>query len=255
MKMTRNGVGARILVVDDDAVSRELLALLLAREGYEIETADSGDAALLLQLGSKPDVVLADIQMPGIAGAELARRLREVYGAGTVLLAMSGSMPDEAELREFDGFLRKPFTMDALAAAVAGNSADRRDDRHREVTTLDEEVYRKLAMAMPRARLKQLYELCLSDAEARMAKMRRAASEGDPASYKREAHAIKGGCGMVGAVELQSLATVMEESPLSNTNHVASLREFTTACERLRRILDERTSEEGANREPGEDAQ
>jgi HPt (histidine-containing phosphotransfer) domain-containing protein len=85
--------------------------------------------------------------------------------------------------------------------------------------------------------LEELYELCLSDAQARIAGMRRSASEGDDAAYRREAHAIKGGCGMVGAAELQSLATSMEERGLSDANHVASLDEFMLACERLRRIL------------------
>ncbi len=66
--------------------------------------------------------------------------------------------------------------------------------------------------------------------------MRQAASDGDDAAYKREAHAIKGGCGMVGALELQTLATSMEKDGLSD-DHVASLKEFIVACERLRDML------------------
>ena len=69
---------ARVLVIDDDDLSREVLALLLHHEGYATETADSGDAALE-QLGATrplPDVVLADLQMPGTTGRELVGRLR-----------------------------------------------------------------------------------------------------------------------------------------------------------------------------------
>ena len=66
--------------------------------------------------------------------------------------------------------------------------------------------------------------------------MQRAASKGDDAAYKREAHAIKGGCGMVGALELQTLATSTERRGLSD-DHVASLNEFVLACERLRGML------------------
>jgi CheY-like chemotaxis protein len=232
-------IPVRILVVDDDTVSREVIALLLEGDGYEVHTADSGDRALLdLEAIDdwRPAVVLTDLQMPGIAGGELARQLRSLCGARTVLLAMSGSEPGEIVLRKFDGFLLKPFMMEALAAAIAGNFDENKAVR-RDVPALDEGVYRKLAGSMRRERLEQLYALCLSDAETRIAGMRRAADSGDDDAYRREAHAVKGGCGMVGAVELQTLATSMEKRGLGNANHVASLDEFILACERLRRIL------------------
>jgi len=273
-----------ILVVDDDAVSREVIALHLERAGYAVETAESGDAALLRlgAAGLQPTVVLTDLQMPGIAWAELGRRLRGLCGAWTLLLAMSGSEPEGAVRREFDGFLPKPFTMEALAtvisAAVAEESGRASHDAHlsddetvaktlpqapmghpgsvasSETAALDEGVYRKLVGAMRRERLEQLYALCLSDAEARIAGMRRSASEGDDDAYRREAHAIKGGCGMVGATELQRIATSMEEQGLGDANHVASLDEFMLACERLRRILIAHASEWKDPGVQGEDA-
>jgi CheY-like chemotaxis protein len=289
----------RILVVDDDAVSREVIALHLARAGYAVETAESGDAALL-RLGaatdSRPGVVLTDLQMPGIAGAELGRRLRGLCGERVFLLAMSGSEPEEAVRREFDGFLSKPFTVEGLgaviSAAIEGTSgrlgsgresgsrfranAHLSDDETvakmghpgsvassetaaglangRDVLDLDEGVYRKLAGAMRRGSMEELYALCLRDAEGRIAGMRRSASEGDDAAYRKEAHAIKGGCGMVGASELQKLATCMEERGLEDANHVASLDEFMLACERLRRILIAHASEEKDPGTEGEDA-
>jgi len=252
-------VPVRILVVDDDAVSREVIALHLEQAGYEVETAESGEAALL-RLGAGAGlwagVVLTDVQMPGIAGEELVRRLRGLCGEGTVLLAMSGSEPEGAVRREFDGFLLKPFTMEALAAVIAGGSSGSVDGAAgRDVPTLDESVYRKLVGSMRGERLEQLYALCLSDAETRVAGMRRAASGGEDAAYRKEAHAIKGSCGMVGAAELQRLATSMEEQGLGDANHVASLDEFMLACERLRRILVAHASEENVPRTQGEDAQ
>jgi CheY-like chemotaxis protein/HPt (histidine-containing phosphotransfer) domain-containing protein len=238
----------RILVVDDDALSREVFSLLLQRQGYVVETADSGEAALLHMRAAKDDlprVMLVDMQMPGIAGDELARLLRELCGARTMLLAMSGSDPAEEAKQEYDGFLLKPFTMEELAAVIAGGSAGVADgDADRNVTKLgeavdelDEVIYEKLAVVMRKDRLDQLYSLCLGDAERRIAAMRQAAREGDDDTYRREAHSIKGGCGMVGAVELQKLATSMEKQGLGVTNHVATLDEFILGCERLRRIL------------------
>jgi HPt (histidine-containing phosphotransfer) domain-containing protein len=159
-----------------------------------------------------------------------------------LLLAMSGSELEDGTGREFDGFLLKPFTMATLAGAISGGAA--RDDGAAggaSVEVLDEVVYAKLAASMRRSRLEELYALCLTDAEARVGRMRRATSERDDAAYRREAHSIKGGCGMVGALELQRLATSMEERGLCDDD-VATLNEFIVACERLRRILVARES-------------
>jgi CheY-like chemotaxis protein len=229
----------RILVVDDDALSREVLALLLNDSGYAVETADSGDAALLALSTAHPlpQVILTDLQMPGTSGKDLARQLRGQCGSATTLVAMSGSSPDDESDREFDAFLLKPFTMEMFASVIAGSNTDEAKKTNRPTSdALDEDVYQKLAGAMRRPQLQQLYALCLTDAETRLAGMRQAASNGDDPAYKREAHAIKGGCGMVGALELQTLATSMEQSGLSD-DHVASLSEFIVAHERLRRIL------------------
>jgi CheY-like chemotaxis protein len=239
--MSKDIVPVRILVVDDDEVSRDVLALLLEGEGYAVDTVDSGDAALLhlrAATCSQPAVVLVDMQMPGTAGDELARQLRGACGTATTLLAMSGSQPDDEATREFDGFLLKPFSMEGVAAAIAGGSAGVGHGATGEnVAVLNEAVYEKLAGSMQSSQLEQLYAMCLGDAEKRIAGMRHAASNGDHATYRREAHTIKGGCGMVGAVELQTLATAMEKQDMGAANHVASLDEFLLACERLRRIL------------------
>jgi CheY-like chemotaxis protein len=231
----------RILIVDDDEVSRDVLTRLAEDAGYEAEGSATGDAALLhLQGASRiPDVVLCDIQMPGTSGSALARRLRDVCGAKTILLAMSGSSPENGEEVEFDGFLLKPFSMSALAAAIAGDtSGGEAAWEGANGVDLNERIYRKLEESMRRPQLEHLYALCLKDAEERVEKMRQATSEGDATTYRKEAHALKGGCAMVGAVELQRLAASMEQRGLCD-DKVATLDEFVAACERLRRILVE----------------
>ncbi len=112
----------RVLVIDDDALSREVFALLLHDAGYQVETAESGDEALLhlQKVNPMPQVILTDLQMPGTSGNPLARRLRALCGPGTTLLAMSATAPEDGSAREFDGFLLKPFTMDAFAVAING---------------------------------------------------------------------------------------------------------------------------------------
>ena len=239
--MNNGAARVRALVVDDDAVSREVLSLLLTRQGYSVEVADSGDAALLLLQeapGSLSDVVLTDLQMPGLAGVALACQMHAVCGSRVMLLAMSGSEPGQEVREAFDGFLLKPFSMEALAETLAGRSAVWASGAILEdVIILDQAVYEKLAASMRPERLGQLYALCLDDARRRIEVMRLAASRGDDDVYRKEAHAIKGGCGMVGAAELQRLATSMETRGLDATNHVATLDEFLLGCERLEGML------------------
>ena len=247
----------QVLVVDDDALSREVLAFLLEHAGYGVEAVDSGDAALLHLQTSRPlpDVILTDMQMPGTTGRELAQRLRTLSGSATRLVAMSASVPEDGSHSEFDGFLQKPFTVEKLAAAIEGNQLNQATKGNdSKVTVLDKAIYRKLVASMRPSQLEQFYTLCLADAEARIAKMRLAASTHDDAVYRREAHAIKGSCGMVGAIELQTLATSMEKHGLSDV-HVASLDEFIVACERLRGMLvANEITENRASEVSGEDA-
>ena len=229
----------RVLLADDDELSREVLAVLLQGAGYAVEAVDSGDAALMYVRAIRPlpEVILADMQMPGTSGDALAGRLREACGAGTVLLAMSGSALEGDAGGAFDGFLLKPFSMEELAAAIAGGTAATAGRQNgAEAAVLDEAVYQKLGAAMRRTKLDELYGLCANDAERRIGRMRQAALHGDDETYRREAHAIQGGCGMVGAREMQTLATSLEIRGLRD-DYVASLDELMMAGERLRSIL------------------
>jgi len=263
----------RILVVDDDAMSRDLLGVLLEGEGHQVECADSGDAALAL-LGAghaPPDVVLTDLRMPGTTDGPLADALRHLCGPETLLLAMSASSPSSEVLDRFDGFLRKPFTVKQLAAAIVtasipaaatttaaasqsgmGNSvidisAQAEDE---EVGTdsgpaLDERIYWQLAETVSAGQLRQMYGMCMKDARDRIAAMRGLAAGGDAAQFVRQAHSIKGGCGMLGATELYTMAARLEKSGIGATGlrgagGVNPLDELAAACDRLERILGSR---------------
>jgi CheY-like chemotaxis protein len=227
--------------VDDDALSLDVLSLLLSHAGYAVDTAGSGDAALNRlddNAGPPPDVVLADIQMPGITGSALARALRQRCGTATRLLAMSGSPPVDETVREFDGLLLKPFNVEQLSAAIAtnGRTSASTSAVHPSPISLDETIYKKLVTAMSRERLQRLYALCVEDMEGRIARMRKSASNNEEVTFRAEAHAIKGGAGMVGAAEVQTIAATLEHHGLHD-NHQATLDDLAGACERLRRIL------------------
>jgi len=269
--MTAQSKPVRVLVVDDDAMSRDLLGVLLEGEGYRVECAESGDRALALLGGDRPapEIVLADVQMPGTTGSPLAAALRRRCGPSTLLLAMSGSGPDEEDIAHFDAFLMKPFTMREMAAVVSAilapgaastpsaASKSRMDVQVHESRpadaeespdsspALDERIYKQLTDAMPGRQLHQMYAMCVKDARDRIAAMRGLVEERDRAQFIRQAHAIKGGCGMLGATELYGMAAQLETSGLEaaglgGTRGVNPLDELAAACDRLESILGSR---------------
>src|SRR5207248_1212560 len=82
----------QVLLVEDIADNREMLATLLAYWGHEVLTAGDGESALRTALEARPEVVLLDIGLPGLDGYQVATRIRAAEGAGwrPLLVAMTG---------------------------------------------------------------------------------------------------------------------------------------------------------------------
>lgn len=118
-----NGPGARtvVLVADDDATIRELLAAVLADEsGLYAVMAHDGAEALAAVEKVRPHVVLLDIQMPGLSGLEVARRLRDDPSMRNVaIVGFSAAANREAAIEAgCDEFVSKPFDLDELVAIL-----------------------------------------------------------------------------------------------------------------------------------------
>jgi two-component system response regulator MprA len=79
-------VPERVLVVDDDALVRRMLARSLAAAGFEVEGAADGGAALAAVERSAPDLVVLDVTMPGVDGLAVCRRLRAKGVSGSILM-------------------------------------------------------------------------------------------------------------------------------------------------------------------------
>ncbi len=114
--------GVTVLLVEDEPVVRAIAARSLERGGFRVLQASDGAAALaLMGQRDQPDLVLTDLMMPGIGGAELARRLRELWPALPILF-MSGYSIDHLrreDAADFEGVLiQKPFTPDVLVQSV-----------------------------------------------------------------------------------------------------------------------------------------
>ncbi len=119
-----NGPRRRILVIDDNRDSAEMMAALLRVIGHDVRTAYDGAAGLDLARVQPPDVVLCDIGMPGMSGLEVARQLRHALGPESALLvALTGYGQEEDERRSreagFNEHLVKPVCLVALRALLS----------------------------------------------------------------------------------------------------------------------------------------
>lgn len=119
----------RILLVDDDDLSRSTIHQMLDRAGHQVVSSGSGSEALTLYRADRPDLVITDLIMPDTDGLELIQELRKIE-PGVKILAISGGGRVNANeyltvARKFGavGVLAKPFSNQELKDAVAASSA------------------------------------------------------------------------------------------------------------------------------------
>ncbi|HET9580158.1 MAG TPA: response regulator [Usitatibacter sp.] len=114
----------RILIVEDDEKSRRLLRDVLGYHGFCVEEACTGEEALGSAATRLPDAVLLDIQLPGLNGFEVLRRLRAIDGARFPVLAVTASVMDHDRKRileaGFDAYVAKPVNIRELLHALKG---------------------------------------------------------------------------------------------------------------------------------------
>ena len=111
---------ARILVVDDEADIRELLRELLGRAGYDVAVAEDGRAGLRELFAARPDLVILDVNMPGLDGWQTLERIRDVSEVPVLMLtARTGELEKVRGLtRGADDYVTKPFGRQELLARL-----------------------------------------------------------------------------------------------------------------------------------------
>ncbi|MBK7864689.1 MAG: response regulator [Archangiaceae bacterium] len=118
----RHGASLSIVVVEDNADLRELLAEQLVEEGHRVTSAAEGTRGLELIVKSKPDVALVDIGLPGLDGYAVAEAVRHQLGRAVRMVALSGYGQPEDQARAlragFDAHLTKPVDLDMLNALM-----------------------------------------------------------------------------------------------------------------------------------------
>lgn len=149
--MPSNASCGPILIVEDDDAAAELVALVLVSASFEVHVVARGDEAVEAARGVRPRLAVVDVNLPGLSGYEVCRRLRQLYGRSVAILFVSGDAVESYDrvaglLIGGDDFLVKPFAPDELLARVqallrrpwlAAPSAD--------LTTREQEVLALLA--------------------------------------------------------------------------------------------------------------
>ena len=117
-------MAARVLIVDDNPTNLKLVAYLVRANGYEVDTAGDANAALAAIAAHQPALILMDLQLPGIDGLELTRRLkgdpgtRDIKVVAVTAYAMKGD-EDKAFEAGCDDYVTKPIDTRALPGTIA----------------------------------------------------------------------------------------------------------------------------------------
>jgi CheY-like chemotaxis protein len=116
---------AKLLIIDDDDVIRDMMCEILGSAGYRVDDTDQGNTAIELMRQHHYDIVITDIFMPGKSGFEVISEFRREFPQ-IKIIAMTGSVTIDinnfslkaAPGAEINGFIKKPFSCEELLQAV-----------------------------------------------------------------------------------------------------------------------------------------
>lgn len=128
---------SRILVVDDEPQITRVLRTTLSSNGYDVRTAADGESALDVLGDWKPDLVVTDLNMPGMTGVELCKAVRKISEVPVIVLSVRGEERTKIEALDSgaDDYVTKPFSSAELLARIRANL--RRSPAAEEITTLE----------------------------------------------------------------------------------------------------------------------
>jgi DNA-binding response OmpR family regulator len=119
----------KILIVDDEQDLREMINLMMAKEGYETEMAQDGIDFLKKNDNFQPDIVTLDVMMPGLTTKDILEELKDKYNKPKIILLTVVRFSDEEKEKLFKmgnvvDYITKPFDFDELVTTIKDNSVD-----------------------------------------------------------------------------------------------------------------------------------
>ena len=225
---TGGSVGKRILLAEDVPLNQELACMILERAGHAVDVVGDGAAAVAAVQARDYDLVLMDVQMPGVDGPSATRQIRSLGGAGArvpIVALTANVLPNQvAAFRAagMDDHVGKPFRQADLLATVRRWTT--RDGAQDAGPTLDRAVFDDMAGLVGRERMVRLLAMLSEDLAQRFGP---SAGPGDPARVAGDAHAMISAASMVGFSSLAELCRDVERACLSGQDHgplLATLR-------------------------------
>lgn len=126
--------GEKILLVEDEQGIRELIQLYLENREYTVISAENGRKALDLTDAEQPDLVLLDIEMPGLDGFEVCKRIREILDIPIIFISSRRDVLDKIKCFELGGddYITKPFDFAELEARIKANLRRYREGKNKK---------------------------------------------------------------------------------------------------------------------------
>ena len=214
--------GRRVLVVDDQAVARELSKRILLRAGMEVITATNGQEAIALfrDVSMPPaDLVLMDLHMPDMHGFDVTRQIRGLpFGEHVPIVALTANaLSGDRDLCLAAGMndhLAKPFDPTTLVSTVG--------------SWLSADPDRVLSGELDDNGLKDIF---LAEAPDTLARLRQAVEDADEDGVQEAAHTLKGSAGAVGARQLAESAALVESHCRAGTSDMTGALDLVAQAE------------------------
>jgi signal transduction histidine kinase/DNA-binding response OmpR family regulator len=211
----------RILLAEDNKINQQYATAVLNKAGYHVTIAENGNQAVDAVRNADFDLVLMDIQMPGLDGVEATRQIRAMPAPKNAVPifamtahAMRGAS-EEYLSTGMDDYITKPFQPALLLAKLERLAEGRpaqieRAPQHLALPVLNTANLEELRAALPPESLAGLVTLFLHDAECHMLEIEACEKAGDLAGIARQAHMLVSTAGNLGAVQTSALAREVE---------------------------------------------
>ncbi len=245
----------RILVAEDNSVNQRLAARVLEREGHSVTIAGSGQEAVDLFEQRPFDLILMDVQMPGLDGLQATARIRQkerATGGHVPIAAMTAQAAESDRLRclesGMDAYVTKPVHVPALLKMIesVGGGENSMNTKVAEGASVSAQLLQlDESLALSRVGgdvelLKEVIELFLDDYPSTFEKIKNAVAASDASSLEHHAHSLKGSVSTFGAGRAFEAAFELEKKGRAGdlTGAQDGLRRLEQALEALRPELE-----------------
>ena len=220
---------SRVLLVDDNPINVKVEKLHLDRMGMDTSVAGSGTEALLLLAEHDFDIVLLDLEMPGMDGHETARRIRSGQGAGTpvrrpdvpILAVTAHALADarqRCEQADMNGFLAKPAGFGDLAAALRAilggewTESEQSAQARSDAPSVLDMAAASATLGVPRAEVRRLLPHAMTEIGHKLSLAEQGMDRGELREVTLQAHTLKSVAATVGAEAARRAAMKLENA-------------------------------------------